>query len=100
LPAGVGPAAQQLGDMLDEADEYCRRGDHLLTLAAPREELLPPMVPRRVRRPARRCTAHALARLLGRLSIQRPSRERPHFTVRRARQRAAAPRRSGSGGAS
>lgn len=39
LPAGVGPAAQQLGDMLDEADEYCRRGDHLLTLAAPREEL-------------------------------------------------------------
>ena len=25
--------------MLDEADEYCRRGDHLLTLATPPEEL-------------------------------------------------------------
>jgi len=25
--------------MLDEADDYCRRGDHLLTLATPAEEL-------------------------------------------------------------
>lgn len=39
VPAAAAPAAQQLGDMLDEADEYCRRGDHLLTLATPDEEL-------------------------------------------------------------
>ena len=39
VPVVAGPAAQQLGDMLDEADEYCRRGDHLLTLATPPEEL-------------------------------------------------------------
>jgi len=39
LPPAAAGAAQQLGDMLDEADDYCRRGDHLLTLAAPPEEL-------------------------------------------------------------
>jgi hypothetical protein len=39
LPPGAAPAAQALGDMLDEADDYCRRGDHLLTLATPPEEL-------------------------------------------------------------
>lgn len=39
LPPAAGAAAQQLGDMLDEADDYCRRGDHLLTLATPPEEL-------------------------------------------------------------
>lgn len=39
LPPAAGAAAQQLGDMLDEADEYCRRGDHLLTLATPPDEL-------------------------------------------------------------
>jgi hypothetical protein len=39
IPPAAAAAAQQLGDMLDEADEYCRRGDHLLTLATPPEEL-------------------------------------------------------------
>ncbi len=39
LPAGAAGAAHALGDMLDEADDYCRRGDHLLTLATPPEEL-------------------------------------------------------------
>ncbi|HUR22385.1 MAG TPA: hypothetical protein VMZ73_00790 [Acidimicrobiales bacterium] len=39
MPRAAAGAAQQLGDMLDEADEYCRRGDHLLTLATPGEEL-------------------------------------------------------------
>jgi hypothetical protein len=39
VPPAAAPAAQQLGDMLDEADDYCRRGDHLLTLATPEEEL-------------------------------------------------------------
>ncbi len=39
IPPAAAGAAQQLGDMLDEADEYCRRGDHLLTLATPEEEL-------------------------------------------------------------
>jgi hypothetical protein len=33
LPSDFGFAAQQLGDLLDEADEYCREGSHLLTLA-------------------------------------------------------------------
>jgi hypothetical protein len=35
VPAEAGPAAQALGALLDEADEYCRRGHHLLTLATP-----------------------------------------------------------------
>ena len=39
VPPAAAPAAQQLGDMLDEADEYCRRGDHLLTLAPPPDEV-------------------------------------------------------------
>ena len=39
IPPGAAGAAQQLGDMLDQADEYCRRGHHLLTLATPPEEL-------------------------------------------------------------
>lgn len=32
VPASVGASAQQLADLLEEADEFCRRGD-LLTLA-------------------------------------------------------------------
>jgi hypothetical protein len=35
VPAEAGPASQALGDLIDEADEYCRRGQHLLTLATP-----------------------------------------------------------------
>jgi hypothetical protein len=34
LPPQAGPAAKGLGEILDEADEYCRSGEHLLTLAA------------------------------------------------------------------
>ena len=37
VPAAVGEAARHLGDVLDEADEYCRRGQHLLSLATPPE---------------------------------------------------------------
>jgi hypothetical protein len=39
LPRAAVPASQALGDMLDEADEFCRQGTHLLTLAAD-DELL------------------------------------------------------------
>jgi hypothetical protein len=39
VPAAAAGAARQLGDMLDEADDYCRRGDHLLTLATPPDAL-------------------------------------------------------------
>lgn len=35
VPAEAGPAAQALGDLIEEADEYCRKGQHLLTLATP-----------------------------------------------------------------
>ena len=35
LPAAAGPASQALADIIDEADEYCRQGEHLLTLAFP-----------------------------------------------------------------
>jgi hypothetical protein len=35
LPEEAGPAAQSLGYMIDEADAYCRNGQHLLTLATP-----------------------------------------------------------------
>lgn len=34
VPAHAGEAAGQLDVLLDEADEYCRAGRHLLTLAA------------------------------------------------------------------
>jgi hypothetical protein len=34
LPAAAAPASRMLGEMLDEADDYCRQGQHLLTLAA------------------------------------------------------------------
>jgi hypothetical protein len=37
LPASAAEACRALGDMLDEADEFCRRGEHLLTLATPPE---------------------------------------------------------------
>lgn len=35
VPRAAGPASRELGDLLEEADEYCREGQHLLTLAAP-----------------------------------------------------------------
>ncbi|HWC34003.1 MAG TPA: hypothetical protein VG650_04155 [Mycobacteriales bacterium] len=37
VPALAGEAARHLGDMLNEADEYCRSGEHLLTLETPAE---------------------------------------------------------------
>lgn len=35
LPEAAGPACVQLEQLLDEADDYCRAGHHLLTLATP-----------------------------------------------------------------
>jgi hypothetical protein len=35
LPVEAAPATRALADMLDEADEYCRQGRHLLTMATP-----------------------------------------------------------------
>ncbi len=37
LPVSAAAAAGALGEILDEADEYCRQGQLLLTLAAPPE---------------------------------------------------------------
>lgn len=37
LPEAAGPACEQLAQLLDEADEYCRAGRHLLTLSTPQE---------------------------------------------------------------
>ena len=37
LPQAAGPACVQLEQLLDEADEYCRAGRHLLTLATPED---------------------------------------------------------------
>jgi hypothetical protein len=34
VPAEAAAASQILGDLLDEADSFCREGSHLLTLAA------------------------------------------------------------------
>ena len=34
IPPQAAGACQVLGDMMDQADEYCRQGTHLLTLAA------------------------------------------------------------------
>jgi hypothetical protein len=35
VPPSAAKAAVSIGEMLDEADEYCREGRHLLTLATP-----------------------------------------------------------------
>lgn len=35
LPPAAGPASAALDTMIDRADDYCRGGDHLLTLATP-----------------------------------------------------------------
>jgi len=35
VPASAGGAARALDDILDEADAYCRAGEHLLTLPTP-----------------------------------------------------------------
>ena len=35
LPKEAAGASQALGDLIDEADEYCRQGEHLLTLETP-----------------------------------------------------------------
>lgn len=37
VPRAAGPAAEELERMLTAADEFCRSGDHLLTLATPPE---------------------------------------------------------------
>ena len=37
LPAAAGPACVELARLFDEADDYCRTGRHLLTLATPDE---------------------------------------------------------------
>lgn len=39
VPTSVAAASRQLDEILDEVDEYCRRGEHLLTLATPPESL-------------------------------------------------------------
>lgn len=35
VPAEAGDASRRLGELLDEADRYCREGRYLLTLATP-----------------------------------------------------------------
>ncbi len=40
VPATADQASRVLAEMLDEADEFCRSGDALLTLATPREAKL------------------------------------------------------------
>lgn len=39
VPADITGAIDRLGDMLDEADGYCRQGSHLLTLQTPPDQL-------------------------------------------------------------
>jgi hypothetical protein len=40
LPTAAADAVGPLVDLLDEADDYCRRGQHLLTLATPPQLVL------------------------------------------------------------
>ncbi|MEX0790854.1 MAG: hypothetical protein WD178_08785, partial [Actinomycetota bacterium] len=37
VPPAIAPAARNFGDLLEEADEYCSAGEHLLTLRTPPE---------------------------------------------------------------
>jgi hypothetical protein len=40
VPPAAVAAGQRLGSVLDDADAYCRSGQHLLSLATPREALV------------------------------------------------------------
>ena len=40
LPPAAGPASAELARVFDQADEYCRAGQHLLTLATPQQMVL------------------------------------------------------------
>ena len=40
MPSEAGPASQGLAAMMDEAGEFCRQGQHLLTLAEPDDVLV------------------------------------------------------------
>jgi hypothetical protein len=35
VPSAARPAIERLDSVLEEADEFCRQGEHLLTLATP-----------------------------------------------------------------
>lgn len=35
VPSAIGPAARDFGRMMEEADDYCSAGEHLLTLCTP-----------------------------------------------------------------
>lgn len=39
VPAGASDAIRHLGEMLDQADEYCHQGSHLLTLQTPPDQV-------------------------------------------------------------
>lgn len=39
IPVAAVGAVRHLGEMLDEADAYCRQGDHLLTLQTPPDQV-------------------------------------------------------------
>jgi hypothetical protein len=39
MPAAAADGIAHLDQLLDEADEYCRRGEHLLTLASPADQV-------------------------------------------------------------
>ncbi|MDQ2827225.1 MAG: hypothetical protein M3Y04_09760 [Actinomycetota bacterium] len=39
IPPGASGAIRHLGEMLDQADEYCRQGSHLLTLQTSADQL-------------------------------------------------------------
>jgi hypothetical protein len=39
IPPGAVEAARHLGELMDEADDYCRAGEHLLTLATPKPQV-------------------------------------------------------------
>jgi anti-anti-sigma factor len=39
IPPSAGAASERLGELLDEADDYCRKGTHLLTVVTPDDAL-------------------------------------------------------------
>jgi len=39
LPADIADGVRRLGEAFDQADEFCRRGEHLLTLATPPDQV-------------------------------------------------------------
>jgi hypothetical protein len=87
VPAAARTAIERLDSVLEEADEFCRQGEHLLTLATPTGAgAVPPVEPPPGAQPDRRRAANALDRTRGVATLSGPTRQIHVFSHIRAYQ--------------